>query len=130
MITVPIQREGQVMGALQLINRREGSTFSEPDLAILDYLGRECAEYLRATGEVTAWPHPRASAVTGGPGLALAGHLSLGDQLLQVRQTLRSAKGYRAGAIGVHRLDHPADRPLPRLEAARIASSRAWPWAR
>ena len=53
-ITVPIQREGQVMGALQLINRREGSTFSEPDLAILDYLGRECAEYLRATGEVTA----------------------------------------------------------------------------
>ncbi len=53
-ITVPIQREGQVMGALQLINRRQGSTFSESDLAIVDYLGRECAEYLRATGEVTA----------------------------------------------------------------------------
>ena len=52
-VTVPIQLQGQVMGAVQLINRKKGSSFSEDDLSVLAYLAHEAAEYLQRTGEVT-----------------------------------------------------------------------------
>jgi GAF domain-containing protein len=52
-ITVPVQLEGQVMGAIQLINRKSGTTFGEADLSILNYLAHEAGEYLRRTGDVT-----------------------------------------------------------------------------
>ncbi len=52
-VTVPIQLQGQVMGAVQLINRKKGSAFSEDDLSVLAYLAHEAAEYLQQTGEVT-----------------------------------------------------------------------------
>ncbi|MDF1563548.1 MAG: GAF domain-containing protein, partial [Deltaproteobacteria bacterium] len=52
-ITVPIQHQGQVMGAVQLINRKKGTSFSVDDLSVLNYLAREAADYLVRTGEVT-----------------------------------------------------------------------------
>jgi GAF domain-containing protein len=52
-VTVPIQLEGQVMGALQLINRKAGATFSEDDLSVLAYLAHQAAQYLHRTGRVT-----------------------------------------------------------------------------
>jgi len=52
-VTVPVQQQGQVMGAIQLINRKQGSTFSEDDLSILAYLAHQAAAYLQASGAVT-----------------------------------------------------------------------------
>ncbi len=53
MITVPMQLEGQVMGAIQLINRKDGTSFTEADMSILSYLAHEAAEYLRRRGDAT-----------------------------------------------------------------------------
>ncbi|RMG14403.1 MAG: GAF domain-containing protein, partial [Deltaproteobacteria bacterium] len=52
-MTVPIQLEGQVMGAIQVINRQGGTAFDEKDLAVVDYLAHGAAEYLRRSGVVT-----------------------------------------------------------------------------
>lgn len=44
----PITDEGALLGALQLINHR-GAGFSRPDAALLDYVARRLAEFLRET---------------------------------------------------------------------------------
>ncbi len=46
MLCVPMQVEGRVVGALELINRRENDVFSEQDLNVANFIAHQLAEYL------------------------------------------------------------------------------------
>ncbi len=48
-LCVPIQAEGQVMGAMELINKKTGSTFTERDLGVANFLGQQLAQYLEGS---------------------------------------------------------------------------------
>jgi len=50
-LCAPMVVEGRVMGALELINRQGGDTFSERDLSIANFIARQLGEYLVARGE-------------------------------------------------------------------------------
>jgi putative methionine-R-sulfoxide reductase with GAF domain len=45
-LCVPMVMEGQVVGVLELINRKENDTFSERDLNISNFIAHHLAEYL------------------------------------------------------------------------------------
>ncbi len=47
----PAQKEGRVFGALELINKSSGSTFSAEDVNVLNFISHEFAEYLVGTGQ-------------------------------------------------------------------------------
>lgn len=50
-LCAPSQLDGRVFGALQLINKKGGATFSGDEMSALDYLSRQFAEYLVNTGQ-------------------------------------------------------------------------------
>lgn len=50
----PAQRDGRVYGALQLINKKDGATFSADDMSVLDYLASQFADYVINTGQTDA----------------------------------------------------------------------------
>lgn len=45
-LCVPMQVEGQVVGAMELINRKETDSFSERDLNIVNFIAHHLAEYI------------------------------------------------------------------------------------
>ncbi|MBN2496087.1 MAG: GAF domain-containing protein, partial [Deltaproteobacteria bacterium] len=45
-LCVPMQADGRVMGALELINKRAGNVFTERDLGVASFLGQHLARYL------------------------------------------------------------------------------------
>jgi putative methionine-R-sulfoxide reductase with GAF domain len=45
-LCVPIQLEGRVVGSLELINRKEGDSFTERDLNVANFIGGQLARYL------------------------------------------------------------------------------------
>ncbi len=45
-LCVPLQADGQVLGAIELINKKKGSTFTERDLGVANFLGQQLARYL------------------------------------------------------------------------------------
>lgn len=49
-LCAPIARQGQVLGALEVLNRRGGLPFGARDLAVLSYLAHHAAEHLARTG--------------------------------------------------------------------------------
>ncbi len=51
MICAPAQQSGRVFGAIELINKQNGTSFSGDELNILNYLAHEFADYLINTGQ-------------------------------------------------------------------------------
>ena len=49
-LCAPIARRGQVLGALEVLNRRDGTPFGPRDLAVVSYLAHQAAEHLARTG--------------------------------------------------------------------------------
>lgn len=45
-LCAPIARRGQVLGALEVLNRRGGLPFGQQDLAVVSYLAHQAAEHL------------------------------------------------------------------------------------
>lgn len=45
-LCVPMQAEEQIVGALELINKKKNDTFSERDLGVAGFLGQQLARYL------------------------------------------------------------------------------------
>jgi putative methionine-R-sulfoxide reductase with GAF domain len=45
-LCVPMQMEGRVVGALELINKQENDVFSEQDLNVANFIAHQLAEYL------------------------------------------------------------------------------------
>mgnify|MGYP006271211655 CR=1 FL=1 len=50
-LCVPVQQEGRVFGALELINKTTGSSFTSNELSILNFLAHEFADYLVNTNQ-------------------------------------------------------------------------------
>ncbi|MEK7705612.1 MAG: GAF domain-containing protein [Myxococcota bacterium] len=50
-LCAPAQLEGRVFGAIELINKSSGSTFTGPEVAVVDFLAHEWADYLVNTGQ-------------------------------------------------------------------------------
>ncbi|MBC7792285.1 MAG: GAF domain-containing protein [Clostridia bacterium] len=50
----PAQKDGRVYGALQLINKKDGATFTADDMSVLDYLASQFADYVINTGQTEA----------------------------------------------------------------------------
>ena len=50
LLCAPIARAGQVLGALEVLNKRGGAAFDEQDVAVLSYLGERAAEHLARRG--------------------------------------------------------------------------------
>jgi hypothetical protein len=48
-LCAPIARKGQVLGALEVLNKRGGAPFGAHDLAVLSYLAHHAAEHLGRT---------------------------------------------------------------------------------
>jgi hypothetical protein len=51
-LCAPAQIQGQVFGAIELINKRQGSTFTAVEMSVLNFLAHELADYLTHTGLV------------------------------------------------------------------------------
>ena len=47
----PAQQGGRVFGALELINKKTGSSFNAEEINLLNYLAHEFADYLINTGQ-------------------------------------------------------------------------------
>ena len=47
----PVQHEGRVLGALELINRKDGGGFTQNEIAALNFLAHEFSQYLVNTGQ-------------------------------------------------------------------------------
>lgn len=45
-LCVPVQDEGEVVGALELINKKSSDTFNERDLGVASFIGQQLARYL------------------------------------------------------------------------------------
>ncbi|MBI3178385.1 MAG: GAF domain-containing protein [Deltaproteobacteria bacterium] len=50
----PAQKEGRVFGALELINKKNGTSYTSEEVSLLNYLAHELAEYLVSTGQAGA----------------------------------------------------------------------------
>ncbi len=50
-ICAPAQQTGRVFGAIELINRKNGTSYTGDELNILNYLAHEFADYLVNTGQ-------------------------------------------------------------------------------
>lgn len=50
LLCAPVSRRGQVLGALEVLNKRGGTPFAQQDLAVMYYLAHQAAEHLRRTG--------------------------------------------------------------------------------
>lgn len=46
-LCVPVQTDGQVFGALELINKKSESTFTQRDLGVANFLGQQLARHLK-----------------------------------------------------------------------------------
>jgi len=47
----PVQHKGRVLGALELINRKDGGGFTQNEIAALNFLAHEFSQYLVNTGQ-------------------------------------------------------------------------------
>ncbi len=50
-LCAPAQRDGRVYGAIELINKHAGSSFSQAEVEVVNYLARVFADYLESTGQ-------------------------------------------------------------------------------
>ncbi len=53
-LCAPAQKEGRVLGALELINKKSGTSYTREEVSLANYLAHELAEYLVSTGQAGA----------------------------------------------------------------------------